>query len=203
MLWVKAVRRKLKLSAIACAPSVVLKTNWMRAAAHLVDDVGPALAHLVDDGDRQPRFAELAAGAARRDQLEAPFRQLPAGLDQRRLVLIAHRDEDRARERQVGAGAELRLGEGAAEIAVEPHDLAGRFHLGAEDQIDAGEAGEREHRLLDRDMRRLPARRLPLDEQSASFSPAITRAAILAIGTPVALATNGTVREARGLTSST
>ena len=37
----------------------------------------------------------------------------------------------------------------------------------------------------------------------ASFSPAMTRAAILAIGTPVALATNGTVREARGLTSST
>ena len=31
----------------------------------------------------------------------------------------------------------------------------------------------------------------------------MTRAAILAIGTPVALATNGTVREARGLTSRT
>ena len=36
-----------------------------------------------------------------------------------------------------------------------------------------------------------------------SDSPAITRAAILAIGWPVALATNGTVRLARGLTSST
>jgi len=36
----------------------------------------------------------------------------------------------------------------------------------------------------------------------ASFSPAITRAPILASGIPVALATNGTVREARGLTSS-
>src|SRR5688500_16476502 len=35
----------------------------------------------------------------------------------------------------------------------------------------------------------------------ASGSPAITRAAILAIGTPIALATNGTVRLARGLTS--
>ena len=37
----------------------------------------------------------------------------------------------------------------------------------------------------------------------ASVSPAITRAAILAIGAPVALATKGTVRQARGLTSST
>ena len=34
-----------------------------------------------------------------------------------------------------------------------------------------------------------------------NFSPAMTRAAILAIGTPVALATKGTVRLARGLTS--
>ena len=38
---------------------------------------------------------------------------------------------------------------------------------------------------------------------SASRAPAITRAPILAMGTPVALATNGTVRLARGLTSST
>ena len=34
-----------------------------------------------------------------------------------------------------------------------------------------------------------------------SGSPAMTRAAILAIGRPTALATNGTVRLARGLTS--
>jgi hypothetical protein len=34
-----------------------------------------------------------------------------------------------------------------------------------------------------------------------SGSPAITRAAILAMGVPIALATNGTVRLARGLTS--
>ena len=37
----------------------------------------------------------------------------------------------------------------------------------------------------------------------ARLSPAITRAAILAIGSPITLATNGTVREARGFTSST
>ena len=39
--------------------------------------------------------------------------------------------------------------------------------------------------------------------KSASFSPAMMRAAIFATGMPITLATNGTVREARGLTSST
>ncbi len=39
--------------------------------------------------------------------------------------------------------------------------------------------------------------------KSASFSPAISRAAIFATGMPITLATNGTVRDARGLTSST
>ena len=37
--------------------------------------------------------------------------------------------------------------------------------------------------------------------RSLSFSPAITRAASLASGIPIALETNGTVREARGFTS--
>ncbi len=117
-----------------------------------------------------------------------------------RLVAVLDRDEDRALLRQLDAGAELRLGEGAAEIAIEAHHLAGRFHLRPQDDIDAGEAGEGEHRLLDRHMRDGACR---LKAKPASLSPAISRAAILAIGTPVALATNGTVRDARGLTSST
>ena len=69
-----------------------------------------------------------------------------------RLVLVAHRDEQRARARQVDAGAELALGEGQREIVVEAHDLAGRVHLRAEQDVDAGEAGEGEHRFLDRDV---------------------------------------------------
>ena len=40
-----------------------------------------------------------------------------------------------------------------------------------------------------------------LSLKEASVSPAMTRAAILATGRPITLATNGTVREARGLTS--
>ena len=38
---------------------------------------------------------------------------------------------------------------------------------------------------------------------AATLSPIIARVAILASGTPMALDTNGTVREARGLTSMT
>ena len=45
-------------------------------------------------------------------------------------------------------------------VAVDAHDLAGRFHLRAEHGVDAGEAREREHRFLDR--RRVRVRRLEL-----------------------------------------
>ena len=54
--------------------------------------------------------------------------------------------------RHQAAGAELALGEGDGVVAVEAHRLAGRAHLRAEQRVDAGEAGEGEHRLLDRDM---------------------------------------------------
>ena len=123
------------------------------------------------------------------------------GFDHGRLVVVADRDEDAALRAAVDAAAELRFGESAAEIRIEPHHLAGRLHFRPEDQIDAGEAGEGKDRLLDRDMRAPPSG--ARSRKSADFSPTITRAAILAIGTPVALATNGTVREARGLTSRT
>ena len=52
--------------------------------------------------------------------------------------------------------------------------------------------------LLDRDMADVAVDRR---RSWTSGSPAMTRAAILAIGRPIALATNGTVRLARGLTS--
>ena len=58
------------------------------------------------------------------------------------------------------AGAELALDEGHGEVAVDAHHLAGRAHLRPEDRIDAGEARERKHRLLDGDVverRRLQA----------------------------------------------
>ena len=44
---------------------------------------------------------------------------------------------------------------------------------------------------------------LGLRPKERSASPAITREAILAMGSPITLATKGTVREARGFTSKT
>ncbi len=76
---------------------------------------------------------------------------------------------------------------------------------GPSTRVGVGEAVERQHRLLDRDVvAARPARRSrPSSRSSASVAPTITRAATLASGTPVALATNGTVRLARGLASMT
>ena len=76
------------------------------------------------------------------------------------------------------------------------------FISGPEHRVGAREAPERHDRLLDAEARRARGRRLGRSI-SASFSPAMTRAATFASGTPVALLTNGTVRLARGLTSST
>ena len=103
---------------------------------------------------------------------------------------------------QAGARRGLRLGEGGREVARDAHDLAGGAHLGTEQRVGAGEAVERQHRLLDRDVvswRAGSAGR----PSSASVAPSMIRQAILASGTPVALDTNGTVREARGLASIT
>ena len=100
--------------------------------------------------------------------------------------------------RQDRARRDLRLGERGAERRVDAHDLAGRLHLRAEQRVDAGELGEREHRLLHRDVSWYDLCR---EAEIRQRAPAMTRAASLASGTPIALLTNGTVREARGLTS--
>ena len=60
-----------------------------------------------------------------------------------------------------------------------------------------GKRANGKDRFLDRDIVEAAA---DLAE-AASGSPAMTRAAILATGRPIALATKGTVRLARGLTS--
>jgi hypothetical protein len=69
-------------------------------------------------------------------------------------------------------------------------------------RVDAGEPGKREDGFLDGDVRSSFAAHAA-EGRRVRLSPAMTRAAILAIGSPTVLATNGTVREARGLTSST
>ena len=72
--------------------------------------------------------------------------------DARRLVPVGQRQEDRAVGGQRGAGRRLRLHEGQPEALVDAHHLAGRAHLRAERGVDLGEAVERQHRLLHRDV---------------------------------------------------
>src|SRR5262249_15776037 len=137
------------------------------------------------------------------------------------LVPVGHRHEGTALDRQGAVGGRLGFGVRGAELRVDPHHLAGGPHLRAEDGVHAaplgvGEPVEREHHLLDRD-RRLPrhapalalrppsppAGSRPSPRSRATVSPSMIRAAALATGTPVPLDTNGTVRDARGLASST
>ncbi len=107
------------------------------------------------------------------------------------------------------------LANARAEVGVEAHHLAGRLHLRPEHGVDVAAVGgpepvERHHRLLDRDrlVRRQGAAvalhgQYPGGPERLTVSPSITRAAALASGVAVALETNGTVRLARGLASST
>ena len=80
-------------------------------------------------------------------------------------------------------------------------DLAGRLHPGPDRRVDAAQLGRREGRRLDRDegRRRRDGRRP--SRAPASVAPSEIRTASSTIGTPVTLDMNGTVREARGLTS--
>src|ERR1700736_2051090 len=107
-------------------------------------------AHLVDARHRKPLIGQDPSRTVGRNQCEPHLDELPAGLDQGPLVLVAHRNENMTLKRQTGAAAELRLREGPPEIAIEPHDFAGRFHLRTEDQVYPREAGKREDCLLDR-----------------------------------------------------
>ena len=93
------------------------------------------------------------------------------------------------------------LAKARPKLRVEAHDFAGRAHLRAEHRVDAGKAREGQHRFLDRDV--VQHGLSSLRSKCFSVSPAMTRAAMAATGKPMALATNGTVRLARGLTSST
>ena len=117
------------------------------------------------------------------------------------LVAVVDADEDAALLRQPLPGAHHRLAERRAEVVRAAHHLAGGLHLRPEDRVDAREADEREHRALDEHA--VPPARSSTSPSSASVRPAATRAAIFAIGTPVAFEMYGTVRDDRGLTSST
>ena len=125
-----------------------------------------------------------------------------ADLDGLRLVVIVDADEDRALFGQRAAGADLRFQERLAEVHADAHHFAGGAHLRSERRIDAGEFVEREDRRLHEVLRHGELARVRSRSPSACV-PHIRPTAIFGSATPVALLTYGTVREARGFTSST
>jgi len=87
-----------------------------------------------------------------------------------------------------------------AKTFTDTHNFSGRVHFGTQDRVDTGDFSEGKDRRLDIERSTVSSCGR---QNSDSFCPAITSAAMRAMGTPVAFETKGTVRDARGLTSST
>ncbi len=132
--------------------SVVLMTSLYLPVADGVFDMRTTFLHLVDLLGVDALFSKETLGAAGCQYPEAALDQNTDCGQYAVLVVVAHRDEDGAGARQVDAGAELALGEGECEIGVEADDFAGRAHFRSEQNVDAGEAGERENGFLDGDV---------------------------------------------------
>ena len=90
MPFISAARRSDCESWIACAPSVVLITNsisWLSIAS---TQCGRPSSTLLMPVARQARGAQHAGGAVRRDEREPEVDEPPRDLDDRRLVDLAH-----------------------------------------------------------------------------------------------------------------
>ncbi|HEY6415222.1 MAG TPA: cytochrome c oxidase assembly protein, partial [Acidimicrobiales bacterium] len=117
-----------------------------------VDHVRRALADLVEPLDRDAHPRDRRGGAAGGDDPEPEVVQQGSDPHHRRLVGVGDGEEDGPAARQPRARRGLRLREGGREVGGHAHHLAGRAHLRPEQGVGAGEAVEREDRLLDRDM---------------------------------------------------
>src|SRR4029077_7439937 len=117
-----------------------------------VDDMRATLQDFVNLFALDALSVEVALGATGGDDAKAHGGKLADRRHDLVLVRVLYRHEHRAGERQLASAAELALGKGDSVVAVDAHDLAGRAHLRPEHGIDAGEAGEGEHRLLHRDI---------------------------------------------------
>src|SRR5277367_2158835 len=119
---------------------------------HRIDYMRAAVEHLVDAFALEAQFSNMVRCAARRDQLESHPNQPVRDRIEIPLVVVADADKHQPGVRQIRRGCQLRLGKRHREGLVDSHHLAGRFHLGAEDRIDARKSSERKHRLLDRNV---------------------------------------------------
>ena len=92
---------------------------------------------------------EIGGRAARRDQREPEPGQVAGDRERVRLVVVVHADERPSGIGEPLAGSQLRLGERRTEARRAAHHLAGRFHLGTQNRVDARKADERKYRGLD------------------------------------------------------
>jgi hypothetical protein len=137
--------------------------------------------HLCGDaGYLDASLSKRCSGSGSRDNFETELSVCLRSGEPRLLVTISNAKEHSAARRKIATCGNLTLGKRKAWFEIDAHDLAGAAHLGAEELIGLGETGEWQDGLFDR-----------------------TRVAIFTNGRPVAFATNGTVRDARGLASST
>src|SRR5207245_2846700 len=114
------------------------------------------LGHLAHVLDNEAGGREHAGRPGGREQLEAERVESPRNRYDGLLVLVPHRQEGGAARREPPTGGALRLGERGRQVGGAGHDLSGRAHLGPEHGVGAGEAGEGEHRGLDRDLSVIP-----------------------------------------------
>ena len=126
-----------------------------RAVDHAVDDVGAAFGNFLNQlAFNSPRLQQVG-GAAGGDNLESHVDKLPGDVLQMRFVVVFNGNEHSALGRDFAAGAHLGLGKRGGEGMVDAHDLAGRFHFGTENGVDAREPVEREDGFLHANVREL------------------------------------------------
>ncbi len=175
-------------------------TSWISRFLSKVQGVGAAFGKLANAGDFQARLFQDSGRAGGGDDLKAQVGELPGDGGDFAFVGVADADEDAAAQGQGRVGGHLGFGVGDAEVGVQAHDFARGTHFRGEQDVLAEKAVEGENGFLDGPVMGQISRVKP---RSARFLPAMTLAASLASGTPMALLTKGTVREARGLTSRT
>src|ERR1700676_4279708 len=173
------------------------------ACFHQVHNVRPSFVHFeyrlgLDSGGFQRGRSSPSS-----KQMKTQRRKLFSKNSQMLFVTVVHAEKNRALARQALPRRKLGFRERLSVRCRNPHDFARRAHLGAENSVDATKLVEGKHRRFHEKkfgtgISATPLCRTTGSCMDASFFPVISRAAAFASGTPVALLTNGTVRDARG-----
>ena len=196
-----ATRRTVRSSKNESRPSGVLTMSAILPVDDLIGDVRPAFVDLVDDLDLQAVGAQVGGRAARGDERESQLGQIARDRQHGRLVVVVDADERAARvgqalpDRQAAPSRTRRRSSSAPPITSPVDFISGPRIVSTPGNRTNGNTG-----LLTK----TPATSRSFDQaEVGQRAPAITRAATFASGMPVAFDRYGTVRDARGFTSST